>query len=108
MDSEAACWRARGDGVRVRVKLTPAARRAGFGGVVAGRDGPALALAVRAPPREGAANEAARSALAAALGVAPSAVRLGGGAARREKLFDVAGAPAALAARLQALMGGGR
>lgn len=85
------------------VKVTPRARRPGLRGVVAGADGARLAIAVTEAPEVGAANRAACAALAAALGVPPSAVRVVAGATAREKRLAVAGDPAALAARAGAL-----
>jgi uncharacterized protein YggU (UPF0235/DUF167 family) len=101
-------WRAEGEGVAVRVKVQPRARRAGLGGVVPGPggpagDGPRLRVAVTEAPEDGKATRAACIALAEALGVAPSAVQLLHGAAAREKTLQVAGDPAALGARLESL-----
>ena len=87
----------------VRVKVQPRARRPGLLGVAPGPDGPRLRLAVTEAPEDGRANRAACAALARALGVAPSAVRVAQGAAAREKTLAVAGDPAALAARLESL-----
>jgi len=91
------------DGITVRLRVQPKARRPGFGGVVVGGDGARLKLAVTAPPADGAANRAVCVALAEALGVAPSAVAVAQGAGAREKTLRVAGDPVALGARLQAL-----
>ncbi len=92
-----------GGGAALRVKVQPRARREGLLGVAAGADGPRLRLAVTAAPEDGRANAAACALLARALGVAPSAVRVASGAAPREKTLAVAGDPATLAARLEAL-----
>jgi uncharacterized protein len=96
-------WRPDLDGVLVRVRVQPRARRPGLRGVVPGADGPRLRLAVTEPPEDGRANRAVCAALARALGVAPSAVQVAQGAASREKTLAVAGDPAALAARLESL-----
>jgi uncharacterized protein YggU (UPF0235/DUF167 family) len=98
-----AFWRAESAGVAVRVKVQPKARRPGLGGVKPAADGPRLALAVADPPEDGRANRAACAALAAALGVASSAVEVAQGATSREKLLRVAGEPALLGPRLEAL-----
>lgn len=76
--------------------MIPRAGRTAVGG---SRDG-ALLVRVTAPPVEGAANEAVRRAVAAALGVAPTEVRIERGARGRRK---VASAPAAAETRLVAL-----
>jgi uncharacterized protein len=54
-------------------------------------EGDSLVLRVRERAVEGAANEACVRAIASALGVAPSCVRLLRGAHSREKLFEVDG-----------------
>jgi uncharacterized protein YggU (UPF0235/DUF167 family) len=89
--------------VSLRVKVQPRARRAGLKGVAPAADGPRLRLAVVEPPEDGRANRAACATLAAALGVPQSAVEVVQGAAAREKTLRVAGDPAALAARIEAL-----
>jgi hypothetical protein len=96
-------WRAEADGVLVRVKVQPKARRPGLEGLRDAADGPRLRIAVAAAPEDGRANRAVCQALAEALGVAPSAVAVAQGATSREKLVRVAGEPGALAARLGAL-----
>ena len=58
---------------------------------VVGRHGDALKIRVAAPPVDGRATEAARIAVAAALGVAPSAVTVVGGERSRAKRLRVAG-----------------
>ena len=66
-------------------------------------DGPRLAIAVSEAPEDGRASRAACTALARALGVAPSAVDLLQGATSREKLLRVEGDPATLVPRLESL-----
>ncbi|WP_243705944.1 DUF167 domain-containing protein [Micromonospora sp. KC721] len=73
----------------VAVRVKPGASRARVGGRFDGPHGPALVIAVNAPAVDGRATEAARRALAGALGVRPAAVSLRTGAASRDKLFDV-------------------
>jgi uncharacterized protein YggU (UPF0235/DUF167 family) len=63
-------------------------------------------VAVAAPAVDGRATEAARRALAEALGVRPGQVDLRTGAASRDKLFTVADAPADLDERVRALRDG--
>ena len=98
-----AWWRAGPDGVTLRVKAQPRARRPGLGGLAPGPDGPRLRLAVTEAAEDGRANRAACAAIGAALGIAASAVTVVQGAGSREKLLHVAGDPAALAPRLKAL-----
>jgi uncharacterized protein YggU (UPF0235/DUF167 family) len=66
---------------------------------VVGRHGDALKIRVAAPPVDGRATDAARIAVAAALGVAPSAVTVIGGERSRAKRLRVAGLDAAEAQR---------
>lgn len=96
-------WRAEAAGVLVRVKVQPRARRPGLDGLRDAAGGPRLRIAVAAAPEDGRANRAVCDALAEALGVAPSAVAVAQGASSRDKLVRVAGEPAALAYRLEAL-----
>jgi hypothetical protein len=98
-----AFWRAEGAGATVRVKVQPRARQPGLGGLKAAADGPRLALAVTEAPEDGRANRAACATLAAALGIASSAVDVAQGATSREKLLRVAGDAALLGPRLEAL-----
>ena len=70
------------------------------------RWGPALVVAVHAPAVDGRATEAARRALAEALGVRPARVALRSGATSRDKLFTVTAPPADLDRRLRALRDG--
>lgn len=89
----------------VAVRVKPGASRTRVGGSYDGPHGEALVVAVSAPAMEGRATEAARRALADALGVRPAAVSLRTGAASRDKLFLVAGDGSEIAERLRALRG---
>jgi uncharacterized protein YggU (UPF0235/DUF167 family) len=93
----------------VAVRVKPGASRARVAGAYDGPHGRALVVAVTAPAVDGRATEAARRALADALGVRRSAVSLRTGAASRDKLFEVIGAgaqhDAQIAERLRALRG---
>jgi uncharacterized protein YggU (UPF0235/DUF167 family) len=70
----------------VTVRVVP---RSGTTSVEAGPD--AVRVRVRAAPEGGRATEEARRAVAAALGLPPSAVRLLRGARSRTKVFEVEG-----------------
>lgn len=69
---------------RLALRVTPGARSEGL--EIAGGQ---LLAKVRAKPQDGAANDAVRDLLAAALGLAPSRITLLRGATSREKLFRV-------------------
>jgi hypothetical protein len=88
----------------VAVRVKPGASRTGVGGSYPGPYGPALVVTVTAPAVAGRATEAARRALASALGVRPAAVSLRRGVASRDKLFAVASV-AGLAERVAKLRG---
>lgn len=77
-----------------------------MGGRYEGPLGPAVVIHVNAPPVDGRATEAARTALAEALGVRRSEVRLRTGAASRDKLFTVTSPPADLVERVDRLYEG--
>jgi uncharacterized protein (TIGR00251 family) len=86
-------WRDTEDGLTLRVRVQPRAAKDAIGGE---RDG-ALVVRLKAPPVDGAANDALVRFLGRALDVAPSAVRIVAGAASRNKLVAVAGIDAATA-----------
>lgn len=73
----------------IAVRVKPGAARVRVGGRFDGPHGPALVIAVNAPAVDGRATEAARRALAKALGVRQATVSLRTGAASRNKLFLV-------------------
>ena len=77
-------------GVTVPLRVTPRARADAIAGWRGGR----LHIRTTAPPLDGRATDAALRLLAAALKVAPSAVRLVRGAHSREKTAEVYGLPA--------------
>lgn len=89
--------------VSVPVRVKPGASRVRVGGRHDGPHGPALVVAVNAPPVDGRATEAARRALAGALGVRPASVVLRLGAASRDKLFLVEDAPETVAETIRTL-----
>jgi uncharacterized protein len=89
------------DGVRVRLRVQPRARRNRVDGVVADADGGrALKVAVTAAPESGAANEAVIALLAGEWGLAKSALTLVSGTADRRKIIKLAGDPQRLARQL--------
>jgi uncharacterized protein (TIGR00251 family) len=86
-------------GVSLRVRVQPRASRDALGGL---RDG-ALVVHVKAPPVEGAANDAVVRFLAGVLGRPASAVTLVRGAASKDKVVVVRGLTAA---EIRALLSG--
>ncbi len=96
-------WRPDGTGVRVAVKVQPKSRRPGLQGCVPDLDGLRLRIGVSEAAEDGRANRAACAALADAIGASRGSVVVAAGATSRQKTLHVAGDPADLAARLQAL-----
>jgi uncharacterized protein YggU (UPF0235/DUF167 family) len=90
--------------VTVAVRVKPGASRARVGGAYDGPHGPAIVVAVHAAAVDGRATDAARRALAQALGLPARQVALRSGAASRDKLFTVEAPPADLAERVAALL----
>ena len=70
---------------RIAVRVTPGARSE-----TVSLDGGRLCVKTRAKPQDGAANVAVCKLVAAALGTAPSRVRLVRGETSRDKLFRIA------------------
>jgi uncharacterized protein (TIGR00251 family) len=91
----------RDGGIRVAVRVKPAASRTAVGG----RHGDALVVSVTAKPAGGKATEAVLRAVAKAFGVSRSSVTLVFGAASRDKVIGIAGPAEGLATRLDALLG---
>ena len=86
-----------GDGVRVRLRVQPRARRNQIGGLVAEADGGvALKVAVTAAPEGGKANAAVIALLAKAWSRPKSAFTVVAGAADRRKIIHLQGDPARL------------
>ena len=77
--------------VTIAIRVRPGASRTAVGGSYPGPYGPAVVVAVGARPVDGRATEAALRALAGAIEVRPSALRLKAGAASRDKLVELAG-----------------
>jgi len=89
--------------ISVPVRVRPGAGRTRVGGSYDGPHGPAVVVAVGAPAVDGKATEAARRALAEALGVRPADVTLKIGATSRDKVFTVVAAGPEVSRRLAAL-----
>jgi hypothetical protein len=92
--------------VTIAVRVKPGSSRVKVGGRHDGSLGPALIVAVTAPPVDGRATEAVRRALADALDVPRGSVSLRSGATGRDKLFTVERPPENLDARLRVLRDG--
>ena len=83
----------------ITVRVKPGASRPGVENGASG-----VVIRVRSAPEAGRATQEARRMLAAALGVAPSRIRLRSGASSRVKLFEVDGLTAEeIAVRLGAM-----
>jgi uncharacterized protein len=85
------------------IRVKPNSSRTRVGGRYDGPYGPALVVAVNAPAVDGRATDAAVRAVAKALGLRPANVSLKAGPASRDKLLEVAAAPADLTERVSAL-----
>ena len=89
-------------GVRVRLKVTPKAKRNQIGGLLDEPDGgKALKISVTAAPEDGKANAAVAALLAQEWGVAKSAISVVAGATDRRKLVEIRGPSRNLLAKLQ-------
>jgi uncharacterized protein (TIGR00251 family) len=86
-----------GDGVRVRLRVQPRARRNRIDGLAPEADGGmALKVAVTAAPEDGKANAAVITLLAAAWNLPKSAFTVVVGATDRRKIIHLQGDPARL------------
>jgi uncharacterized protein (TIGR00251 family) len=99
-------YRRTADGVSLSLRVTPKARRDAIEGLRDGPDGPALAVAVNAPPEDGKANAAVIALIATALDLPKSTVSLAQGGKSRHKTLRISGPADDLAARLDALIAG--
>lgn len=94
-------------GVRVRLKVTPKAKRSAIGGLVDESDGEqALKISVTAAAEGGKANAAVADLLAREWGVAKSAISVVSGATGRRKLVEIRGPTQELLARVQHWLAG--
>jgi len=90
------------DGVRVRLKVTPRARRAGIAGLVSDADGSLrLKVAVAAAATDGQANAAVLALLADEWRLPRSTLAIQSGAADRRKTVSITGDAHALLASLR-------
>jgi uncharacterized protein YggU (UPF0235/DUF167 family) len=92
--------------IAIPVRVKPGAARTKVGGRYDGPYGPALVVAVQAPPVDGRATEAAIRAVAEALGLRARDVTLRAGHTSRDKLLTVTDPPAGVVERLAALHDG--
>jgi hypothetical protein len=95
-------YRAAADGLRLRLKVKPQARRDAIDGVVADVEGEALAVSVTAAPEDGKANAAVIALLARTWGLPRGDISVVQGATARRKLVAIAGDTATLAAMIEA------
>ncbi len=93
-------------GIRLAVRLTPKARRAGIRGIARAADGAAYVTAgVTAPAEGGKANRALIKLLARELRLPASTMHIAAGATARQKSVQIAGDPAQLKKRLELFCG---
>jgi uncharacterized protein len=105
--SAAGPFHASPEGVRVRLKVTPKAKREQIGGLLDEPDGgKALKVAVTAAPEDGKANAAVIALLAKEWGVAKSAISVVSGATDRRKLVEIRGPSQELLAKLETWLAG--
>jgi len=88
--------------MRLRVRVTPRAGRDRLESVIDLPNGPAIKIAVSAPPEDGKANAAVCKLLAKFLRTAKSNIAIVSGVTARNKQVEIAGDGAALAAVLDA------
>ena len=84
------------------MRVTPRAGRDQMAGLVELPDGPAVKIAVTAPPEDGKANAALGKLLGKFFRTAKSNIAVAAGASSRTKQIEIAGDGAALAAMLEA------
>ncbi|MGD9668813.1 MAG: DUF167 family protein [Hyphomicrobiaceae bacterium] len=105
MDADDVPWRQIGDGLVVRIRVTPKSSRDTIEGIEATPEGAAVKARVRAVPSEGAANTALATLFAKWLGIPKANVALVAGSRSRIKSLAVRGEPAQLARDLAAKLG---
>lgn len=93
-------------GVRLAVRLTPKAGRAGINGIAQTADGAAyVKAAVAAPAEDGKANRALLKLLARELCLPASAMHIASGATARQKTIQIVGDQTDLKKRLELFCG---
>jgi|DEB0MinimDraft_10_1074344.scaffolds.fasta_scaffold52254_2 uncharacterized protein (TIGR00251 family) len=97
--SDFAWLQCRSDGIELRVRVSPGARRT----AIADTNGDQLRIRLAAPPVEGKANAELSKFLAQALGARASAVTIVAGDRARIKRVSIAGDPPTLAAAARQL-----
>ena len=97
-------WEIDKDSVRLRLRVTPRARRNAIIGILDTGSGPGLKVSVTAPPADGKANAAVLALLAKALGVPKSTLSVITGATGRNKLVRIPGDGPTLISMLEALV----
>lgn len=80
-------------GARLRVRVTPRAKKSALAGLTEVDGKPALAIRLAAPPVDGAANKALLAFLSDALKVPKSCLRLVSGETSRLKIIAISGFP---------------
>ena len=95
-------WLPAADGLMLKLRVTPRARRSAIDGAIEDGNGELrLKVAVTAVPSDGAANDAVIGLLAKAWRLPKSAFSVSAGAADRNKTLHIAGDPVDLVARLE-------
>jgi uncharacterized protein (TIGR00251 family) len=80
-------------GARLRIRVTPRAKRTALAGIVAVDGRPTLAIRLAAPPVDGAANKALLAYLSRQLHVPKSRLRIVAGETSRLKIVAIPGFP---------------
>ena len=97
-------WVVQDDGITLRIRANPRSARNAIKGIIALPDGPALIIAITAPPADGAANAAIIQTLSKTLKLPKSAVRIISGDTARIKRVAVTGDGNVLASSLAAIV----
>lgn len=95
-------WVTNATGISLRLRATPRSARNAIKGIIDLPDGPALTIAITAPPVDGAANVAIIATLAKALHIPKSAITVVSGATARIKRVEIFGEAAILETQLRA------
>ncbi|MGN0903934.1 MAG: DUF167 domain-containing protein [Alphaproteobacteria bacterium] len=95
------CFQKAPGGVRIRIRLTPKARREGIEGIYDGADVPALKVAIAAPPVDGKANKALIAFLAKTWRLPKTSFQIVAGTSDRNKTLFIAGDPDVLSGRIE-------